>query len=299
MDVLQIRAEIAQAKRRRDAALHRAAELEREMQLTEVWKAPAEVPLISAAGLLQRSALKLQDSERLPCELWPFVYSSIARAAVPEAVLFLLRQQLDSQKPDRCAVIPSPDKDFQACLLELCRILGVALCGHQDFALELDQVCGVTQQQNNYSPPVAYRNQKSRDGFSCIMDLDLPASLSCENHERPTKGSYGFHDGLHNLLWKGDRTTDKDDLVQPGIIQLELRVGQLYVFPDFVQTLTYPFNGEGKRRWIKATVAWKRWPGLSLSSAEYQEAWETCHKACHVHFVFQAFHESFCCGTYW
>ena len=25
-----------------------------------------------------------------------------------------------------------------------------------------------------------------------------------------------------------------------------------------VQTLTYPFNGEGKRRWIKATVAWKR-----------------------------------------
>ena len=34
-----------------------------------------------------------------------------------------------------------------------------------------------------------------------------------------------------------DRTTDKDDLVQPGIIQLELRVGQLYVFPDFVVVL--------------------------------------------------------------
>eukprot|EP00435_Cladocopium_sp_Y103_P011125 s2624_g2.t2 len=254
MDVLQIRAEIAQAKRRRDAALQRAAELEREMQRTEVWKPLAEVPLISAAGLVQRSALKLQDSS-LPCELWPFVYSSIARAAVPEAVLFRLRQQLDSQKPDRCSVIASPDHDFQACLLELCRILGAALCGHQDFSLELDQVCGVTQQQGDYSPPAAYRNQKSRDGFSCIMDLDLPPSLSCENHERPTKGSYGFHDGLHNLLWKGDRTTDKDDLVQPGIIQLELRVGQLYVFPDFVQTLTYPFNGEGKRRWIKATMS--------------------------------------------
>lgn len=51
-----------------------------------------------------------------------------------------------------------------------------------------------------------------------------------------------------------DRTSDKEDLIQPGIIQLELRVGQLYVYPDWVQTMTYPFDGEGQRQWIGATV---------------------------------------------
>ncbi|CAK9033834.1 unnamed protein product [Durusdinium trenchii] len=155
----------------------------------------------------------------------------------------------------RKVLLPSPDRDFQGCLLELCRILGTALRGHDGFSLELDEVWGVTQRKGDYSAVEAHRTRKSRDGFSCIMDLVLPPSLSSENHERPTKGSYGFHDGLHNLLWKGDRTTDKDDLVQPGIIQLELRVGQLYVFPDWVQTLTYPFDGEGKRQWITACVS--------------------------------------------
>eukprot|EP00434_Breviolum_minutum_P016682 symbB.v1.2.014706.t1/scaffold1080.1/size139481/2 len=267
MDALQIRAQIAQAQRRRDAALQRIRELESQR---EVCKQPADVPLVSACGLVQRSALKLKDSS-LPCELWPFVYSSIARASVPEAVLCRLRQVLPGQRRQRlpswrpsigetdsvhCVVdLRGPDRDFQACLLELCRILTAALCGHQDFNLELDEAWLVTQNPGDYFPPEAHRSRKSREGFSCIMDLDLPPALSCENHERPTKGSYGFHDGLHNLLWKGDRTTDKDDLVQPGIIQLELRVGQLYVFPDFVQTLTYPFPGEGTRRWIEATIA--------------------------------------------
>ncbi|CAK0902368.1 unnamed protein product [Prorocentrum cordatum] len=64
--------------------------------------------------------------------------------------------------------------------------------------------------------------------------------------DRPSKGSYGFHDGLHNILWKSDRATDKNDLIHPGILQLELRTGFLYVFPQRFQHLTYPFEGPGE-----------------------------------------------------
>ncbi|CAE7650501.1 unnamed protein product [Symbiodinium pilosum] len=270
-----LRAQIAQAKRRRESAQAKLKGLEAEaaelrQQLDYGKKVIArdavvdaeEVPLISSAGLLQRCKLAVKAGP-LPGELWPYVYSSIARAAIPEAVVARLRQQFDAaisaasakQATARRVLLERPDKDFQACLFDLCRILAAGLRGRQDFSLELDQVWGMACRQGDYSPIMAQRNMKSRHGFSCIMDIELPPSLSCENHERPSKGSYGFHDGLHNLLWKGDRTTDKDDLVQPGIIQLELRVGQLYVFPDWVQTLTYPFEGNGERRWIVATVA--------------------------------------------
>ncbi|CAE7365568.1 hypothetical protein AK812_SmicGene39128 [Symbiodinium microadriaticum] len=264
-----LRAELAQARRRQKAAEAKLRALEDEAselrKLESAKKAgttsaqDVEVPLVSAAGLLQRCALS-SEAVSLPCELWPYVYSSIARAAVPEAVVAKLQEQFEAAMRSgskhgstRRVPLQRLDRDFQACLFDLCRILAAALRGSRDVSLELDQVWGVAQQQGDYSPVTAHRNLKSRHGFSCIMDILLPPSLSCENHERPSKGSYGFHDGLHNLIWKGDRTTDKDDLVQPGIIQLELRVGQLYVFPDWVQTLTYPFEGSGERRWIVAT----------------------------------------------
>ncbi|CAE7533351.1 unnamed protein product [Symbiodinium natans] len=268
-----LRAQLAQVRRRQKAAEAKFAALESEAsqlrrqldsgkQAAEQSVADTEeAPLISAAGLRQRCALPTEAS-LLPCELWPYVYSSIARAAVPEAVVARLQKQFEAAIPSaskqgtsRRVTLERPDRDFQACLFDLCRILAAALRGSRDFSLELDQAWGVAQQQGDYSPVAAHRNLKSPHGFSCIMDIALPPSLSYENHERPSKGSYGFHDGLHNLLWKGDRTTDKDDLVQPGIIQLELRLGQLYVFPDWVQTLTYPFEGPGERRWIAATVA--------------------------------------------
>lgn len=37
--------------------------------------------------------------------------------------------------------------------------------------------------------------------FAEKTTLEYPSS---NESSRPTKGSYGFHDGLHNLLWKGD-----------------------------------------------------------------------------------------------
>merc|ERR1712176_1233382 len=108
--------------------------------------------------------------------------------------------------------------------------------------------------EGDYCPIQAYRS-RSPTGFSSLLDIQLPPGLSSANHDRPTKGAYGFHDGIHNFLWKTDRTTDAMDLIQPGIIQCELVTGYLYVFPQWIKHYTWPFEGEGGRRWVAANVA--------------------------------------------
>ncbi|CAJ1342968.1 unnamed protein product [Effrenium voratum] len=286
---------MALARRRRDAALASLAALDAEakgMQGKTVFNMPSGrkelklVPLVSAAGLLLLAQLKAMGGGLgLPWLLVTAGHSQATQLPEPSGRPPALRAVAASWLRETRAVrwkrasgmgptsltldlgvsnsATLGDVKFQAAtlsadlrdvMLDLCQILAVALRGRRDFTLDLDEAWGVVQKKGDYFPMEA-RRASSQDGFGCIMDLDLPPSLSIDNHERPTKGSYGFHDGLHNLLWKGDRTTDKDDLVQPGIIQLELRVGQLYVFPDWVQTITYPFEGPGQRRWIAATVA--------------------------------------------
>ncbi|CAE8616225.1 unnamed protein product [Polarella glacialis] len=281
-------AELAQAKRRRERAdlveealRKEADELRKQLGLAGGKSAPRgkvksslqlehsqQAPLISPAGLMQRSALP-SEVGGLPCELWPFVFSCMARAPVSQALVSRLRQQLDEaaartaasarlEAPEAGAgrhIIQRPDKEFVAFLIEICRVLAASLLGIQDFHLQLDEVWGIVQKEGDYQTMKAQRNKKAPHGFVFIMEVELPPSLSSENHDRPSKGSYGFHDGLHNLIWKGDRTSDQADFIQPGIIQLELVVGYLYVFPQWVQTLTYPFEGAGERKWIAGTVA--------------------------------------------
>lgn len=144
---------------------------------------------------------------------------------------------------------------------KMCTGLAWSIMGRKDVACQLDRVWGVVQKEGDYCPVQQHSCDGAANGFVSILDVQMPPSLSLENHERPSKGSYGFHDGLHNILWKSDRTTDKNDLIHPGILQLELHTGFLYVFPQRFQYLTYPFEGPGERKWIAATVALKGAPG--------------------------------------
>jgi len=208
----------------------------------------------------------------LPCELLPFVHSSVARVMIPEKIVERLRAQLDAASRhvdalDRsvqlegeirsgCQVsIESIDKEYEKVLLEMCSLLAFGILGTTLFRCEVDSSWGVVQREGDYVPMASYRSGRSPTGFSALLDIELPKSLSVENHEMPTKGSYGFHDGIHNILWKSDRTTDQYDLVQPGIIQCELVTGYLYVYPQQLQGYTYPFSGPGDRKWICSSVA--------------------------------------------
>lgn len=224
-------------------------------------------PLLSTRSLLLRSCLN-DTAASLPCELWPFIYSGMLRVEVPEVVLGRLRAQLDdaAERPFGAAdespsggefSMGSPDEGFVRILAEASSLLSWAFLGaaSRSYEVEVEGVRGVVQRPGDFNPLRAQRCRGSHVGFSSLLDVQLPPSLSSDNHERPAKGAYGFHDGLHNFLWKGDRTTDRDDLVQPGIVQCELSVGFLYVFPQWLQHLTYPFEGPGERRWVRANVA--------------------------------------------
>lgn len=228
-------------------------------------------PVLSASSLRLRSCLS-STAGSLPCELWPFVYSSITRVFLTDKLLGRLVSQVDAAARDvrkldcskhlrgeirnGCQVkLENVDGEFVRVLLEMCNILGWAILGTRAFRTELDRVWAVVQKEGDYCPLESHRNSRSPVGFSALLDIQLPSSLSSLNHERPTKGAYGFHDGIHNFVWKSDRTTDFHDLIQPGIIQCELATGYLYVFPQWLQGYTYPFDGPGERKWIAANVA--------------------------------------------
>lgn len=230
----------------------------------------APPPLLTPKGLQMRSCLSEQVGG-LPCELLPFVHSSVARVLIPEKVVERLRAQLDAASRhvdalDRssqlvgevrsgCQVtLEHIDKEYERILMEMCNLLAFGILGTTVFRCEVDSSWGVVQREGDYDPVQSHRNSKSPTGFSSLLDIELPPALSTDNHEMPTKGSYGFHDGIHNILWKSDRTTDQYDLVQPGIIQCELVTGYMYVFPQQLQGYTYPFSGPGDRKWICSTV---------------------------------------------
>ena len=46
-----------------------------------------------------------------------------------------------------------------------------------------------------------------------------------------------------------------ENLIQPGILQHELSTGYLLVFPQWLNVCTYPFEGQGERKWVAANVA--------------------------------------------
>lgn len=228
-------------------------------------------PMSSASGMRVHSTMS-PKAGGVPCELWPLVHSTMARCLVDEQMLARLNAQLDAavaaiasadhrqhllgEIRSGCQVaLTSPDQGFRDVLVELCCLLAWSVLGTKDFRCELDSVWGVVQKEGDYSPIQTQRNRKSPFGFSSLLDVRLPPALSEENQLRPSKGSFGWHDGGQCFLWKGDTATDRENLVQPGIIQCELTMGYLYVFPQWVNHYTYPFDGAGERRWIGANVA--------------------------------------------
>merc|ERR1711933_445905 len=79
--------------------------------------------------------------------------------------------------------------------------------------------------------------------------------MGTESQDKPSKGSYGHHDGVHSIVWKADMSTDQENLIQPGILQNELSIGHLLVFPQWIPVSTFPFEGDGDRKWVSANVA--------------------------------------------
>lgn len=247
---------------------------------------PTVAAVLSPSGRRFRSCLSLQVGN-VPCEVWPLVQSGVARVRVPDALLTALRADMataaingrrpmahgtgtpttrqsaarsgQSRNEFRGGVgqvnIDAINDGFRALLLEISNLLTSALLGSSQFRCEVDSVWGVVQRAGDYSPHQTQRNSKSPFGFSCFVDVELPPQLTLENHLRCPKGSHGHHDGVHHLVWKADRSTDPESLILPGILPCEFMTGYLYVFPQWINVSTFPFDGEGDRKWIAANIA--------------------------------------------
>lgn len=234
----------------------------REDREHEVRQDDLASPVLSPSGLMVRSCLS-PSAGSLPCEFWPLVKSGIARALLPDELVVRLRDQLaaaaagatrqENGMPQRVEL--EADCEFAAVTLELCNLLAWSLLGSGRFQCDLDAVWGVVQHEGEYRTMQSQRNSRSNFGFAVLLDVHLPSVLGADNHDRPAKGAYGYHDGVHSILWKTDQPTDRDNLIQPGILQLELLPGYLYVFPQWLQQYTWPFEGSEQRAWLAASVA--------------------------------------------
>mmetsp|Transcript_45007 Transcript_45007/g.81189 ORF Transcript_45007/g.81189 Transcript_45007/m.81189 type:complete len:387 (-) Transcript_45007:39-1199(-) len=227
-------------------------------------------PLLSPSGLRLRSCLTA-EAGGLPCELWPLVKTGMARMKLPDVLVATLAADLDAalrkapqdHSENLCGEIRSGcqlllqrvSPEFERMLLDLCNLLTWAIMGTNQVTCELDTVWGVVQRQGDYNTLQPQRCKKSPFGYSSLVDIQLPEQLNEANHERPSKGSYGYHDGMHSLVWKTDMSTDMENLIQPGILQNILVTGYLYIFPQWMPVSTHPFEGEGERRMIGANVA--------------------------------------------
>jgi len=276
MEVARLRCVIAAAERRRDRARACVDRLRKEFLSLEEAQETADMrrfeeaqqrqqhpplgePLLSPSSLRIRSNLS-GDAGTLPCEFWPLVQSAIVRTLVPEELLLRLRAQIEVSSRNATrdthvglwqGSIDEVDQRFVELLLELCSVLGWSVL-HSAVRCKLESVTCVVQREGDYSP--VDNSGISPFGFSALLDVQLPKQLQ-EKDERPPRGGYGWHDGIHSLVWKSDSSTDRESLIQPGILQLELVPGYLYVFPQWVNTYTWPFEGAGERQWLRARVA--------------------------------------------
>jgi hypothetical protein len=108
-------------------------------------------------------------------------------------------------------------------------------------------------------------------GISTVLWTKVPPQIS----SLPTQGSLqnasGNNDGFIGFICGDGDTTDIERLKFSGYTPVKPEVGTMYVFPNWLQHLVWPFFGEGERRTIASNVNMFR---LDQLDPEDQERWK-------------------------
>jgi len=128
----------------------------------------------------------------------------------------------------------------------------------QERQLSIYEMWSVHAYEGDYNP-LHDHGVPSIMGLSCILYLKVPKQILDTDVSSPLFDASGVQDGHLVFNYGKDSQLDYERLTPPSSILIKPRVGDMYVFPSWLQHMVYPFSGEGERRSVSANVtAWKK-----------------------------------------
>jgi hypothetical protein len=96
-------------------------------------------------------------------------------------------------------------------------------------------------------------------GLSCILYLKVPNQILDTDVTSYLFDSSGIYDGHLVFNYGRDSQENYERLIPPSSTLIKPKVGEMYVFPSWLQHMVYPFSGEGERRSLSANItAWRK-----------------------------------------
>ena len=121
-------------------------------------------------------------------------------------------------------------------------------------SLEINDMWYNIYYKGDYNP-LHNHGTESRMGLSSFLFLKVPESLQEEKQEGfQAGGTHGMNDGLTYFNCGQSTGHDIYDLVCTNMLAVRPTVGDLWLFPKWLEHGVYPFRGEGERRTLAANV---------------------------------------------
>ena len=96
-------------------------------------------------------------------------------------------------------------------------------------------------------------------GLSCILYLKVPNQILDTDVTSYLFDSSGIYDGHLVFNYGRDSQENYERLIPPSSTLIKPKVGEMYVFPSWLQHMVFPLSGEGERRSLSANItAWRK-----------------------------------------
>jgi len=123
--------------------------------------------------------------------------------------------------------------------------------------VSMDELWSVHSYAGDYNPIHDHGTQTVM-GISCTTWTKVPPQIT--QGPRPGSQDYGLYnasgesDGCLCFNYGQSSSWDKERLRPTQNIVVRPQVGRLYMFPQWMQHMVYPFKGEGERRTVAANL---------------------------------------------
>ena len=157
-------------------------------------------------------------------------------------------EELDEVNVALCSIAAKYVSDFLG-------FTGQTMAGNRQ--VEIDHLWSVHSYAGDYNPIHDHGTQTVM-GISCTTWTKVPPQIT--QGPRPGSDDYGLYnasgesDGCLCFNYGQSSSWDKERLKPTQNIVVRPQVGRLYMFPQWMQHMVYPFKGEGERRTVAANL---------------------------------------------